>query len=307
MTSPSPRGDDVPQASARTPVPFPSSAIRIVAAVVTLTATAALVTANGRGQSVQYAATSALIGVPAPEWRVGSSSAAIVDLQRQVHDLRSNLLEEREQRVARLQAANGYVLVVLGLLIVGSGLWTHAKFRAIAREARIGAARARALAAGEPNLIPPPSALPAAPSLPPDPLPRLLRASAVRDARPAAPVLRRVRLRAAGDPAALGLAGHAAGTGATRDEPPEAAQVGCGSGSACGPCGCRSKRASRKRTTWNGTCGKPWPSCCLKTRSWRRGRPSGIRWHQPSRARQCKRRRTADAPRRAWNCKASRR
>ena len=68
---------------------------------------------------------------------------AIVELQRQTNELRSDLLDEREKRIDRWQETNGTVLVVLGIVIGVGGLWFYAKFRAIAVKASIGAAAAR--------------------------------------------------------------------------------------------------------------------------------------------------------------------
>lgn len=79
---------------------------------------------------------------------------AAVDLQRQINDLRSDLLDEREERIDRRQQASGVTLAVLGALVGIGGLWACAKFRAIAREARIGAAAARALATTPPGEAP---------------------------------------------------------------------------------------------------------------------------------------------------------
>ena len=73
----------------------------------------------------------------------GPGSAAVVDLQRQVNELRSDLLDERERRIERWQEANGFVLVILGIAIGIGGLWAYAKFRSIADQASIGAAPAR--------------------------------------------------------------------------------------------------------------------------------------------------------------------
>ena len=89
-------------------------------------------------------------------------SAVAVDLQRQVNDLRSDLLDERERRIERQLEANGAVLVVLAIVIGAGGIWFGTRLRAIAVEARIGAALARAY-------VPAPEGLPtgAATSLPP--------------------------------------------------------------------------------------------------------------------------------------------
>ena len=192
MIGPSPRCENIPPASTRALPPFTRSAFRIVSAAVTLVVSAALLVADEPERSAQSAASTGLAGVPG---RVGPPSAArdrrshpdsaeIVDLQKQVNELRSDLLDERERRIDRLQEANGAVLVVLGLLIGVGGLWAHAKFRSIASEARIGAAAARALATVEPNLTPQPSALSEESRVPTRPFPRLLRASVEGEVRP---------------------------------------------------------------------------------------------------------------------------
>ena len=69
--------------------------------------------------------------------------AAVVDLQRQVNELRSDLLDERERRIERWQEANGFMLVILGIAIGIGGLWAYARFRSVADQASIGAAAAR--------------------------------------------------------------------------------------------------------------------------------------------------------------------
>ena len=75
-------------------------------------------------------------------------AAAVVDLQRQVNELRSELLDERWQE------ANGFVLVFLGFAIGIGELWAYAKFRSIADEASIGAAVARCYMAMPPEPVP---------------------------------------------------------------------------------------------------------------------------------------------------------
>ena len=75
--------------------------------------------------------------------RAGPGDAAIVELQRQVNELRSDLLDERERRIERRQEANGLVLVFLGIAIGIGGLWACAKFRSIADQASIAAAATR--------------------------------------------------------------------------------------------------------------------------------------------------------------------
>ena len=82
------------------------------------------------------------------------ANAGYVELQRQLNELRSELLDEREQRIGRQLEANGAVLVVLGIVIGIGGLWFCAKFRAIASEATIGAAATRRYVLVPPGLLP---------------------------------------------------------------------------------------------------------------------------------------------------------
>ena len=85
--------------------------------------------------------------------RADPDGAAVVDLQRQVNDLRSDLLDERERRIERWQEANAFVLVFLGVAIGIDGLWTYARFRSIADQASIGAASARRYMAVLPDML----------------------------------------------------------------------------------------------------------------------------------------------------------
>ena len=86
--------------------------------------------------------------------KADSANEAVLDLQRQINDLRSELLDEREMRIDRRQEASGTAFAVLAALVGIGGLWACAKFRSIAREARIGAAAARALATAPPSQAP---------------------------------------------------------------------------------------------------------------------------------------------------------
>jgi len=146
---------------------------------------AALLTADEPERSGQSVASTSPVEVPgqagppvpAPNGRADPDASAIVELQRHVNELRSDLLDERERRIGHLQESNGALLVVLGLLIGIGARWAYVRFRTIASEASIGAAAARALATAEPNLTLRPSALSAAPGLPPHAFPQLLRAS----------------------------------------------------------------------------------------------------------------------------------
>ncbi len=93
---------------------------------------------------------------PSPSSAPGADreNAVTVDLQRQVNELRSDLLDERERRIERQLTANGAVLVVLAIVIGGGGIWLCTRLRAIAAEARIGAALARAYQPAPDGLLP---------------------------------------------------------------------------------------------------------------------------------------------------------
>ena len=84
----------------------------------------------------------------------GPEEAGHVELQRQVNELRSDLLDERERRIERQLEASGAVLVVLGIVIGVGGLWFHARLRAIAAEASIGVAVARGYVPAPGGLLP---------------------------------------------------------------------------------------------------------------------------------------------------------
>jgi len=83
-----------------------------------------------------------------------AAAAGYVELQRQINELRSDLLDERERRIGRQLEANGLVLVVLGIVIAVGGLWFYARFRAIATEASIGAAAARRYVLAPSGMLP---------------------------------------------------------------------------------------------------------------------------------------------------------
>ena len=91
------------------------------------------------------------------------AGAAVNDLQRQVNELRSDLLDEREQRIVRWQESNGTVLVVLGIVIGTGGLWAYAKFRAIAVAAGTGMAAATGQAFASWDALPQPGTVPVSP------------------------------------------------------------------------------------------------------------------------------------------------
>lgn len=66
--------------------------------------------------------------------------ASDIELQRQVNELRSDLLDDREQRIGRQLEANGAVLLARGIVVGVGGLRFYARFRAIATVATIGPA-----------------------------------------------------------------------------------------------------------------------------------------------------------------------
>lgn len=82
-------------------------------------------------------------GTPSEATRPADPEASYIEFQRQVNELRSDLLDERERRIGQQMETNGATLVVLGILIGVAGLWFCSKFRAIASAARVGTAIAR--------------------------------------------------------------------------------------------------------------------------------------------------------------------
>ena len=86
--------------------------------------------------------------------------AEIVELQRQMNELRSDLLDEREKRIVGWQESNGAVLVVLCIVIGIGGLWAYGKFRAIAVAAGTGLAAERGYAFSSWDALPQPGIAP---------------------------------------------------------------------------------------------------------------------------------------------------
>ena len=106
------------------------------------------------GMFAQTEAGDADAASPASDRSADLDTTAVVNLQRHVNELRSELLDERERRIDLREEAHGAVLVVLGLMIGIGGLWAYAKFRSIATEARIGAAATRRYVLAPRGLIP---------------------------------------------------------------------------------------------------------------------------------------------------------
>ena len=124
----------------------------------------AVLLAGACGQSVRKPAdrpdmgaarTLAIPESPQPQPYTEPGEAGLVDLQRQMNELRSDLLDEREKRIGRWQESNGAVLMVLGVVIGIGGLWAIAKFRAIAQAAAIGMGAAPGHAFASWDALPP--------------------------------------------------------------------------------------------------------------------------------------------------------
>ena len=96
----------------------------------------------------------------------GPASGAVNDLQRQLNDLRSDLLDEREKRIVGWQESHGTALVALGIAIGIGGLWAYAKFRAIATVAATGIAAERGHAFSSWDALPQPGTAPVSPGQP---------------------------------------------------------------------------------------------------------------------------------------------
>lgn len=79
------------------------------------------------------------VGDPREAAGVTDPEANDVEMQRQIHELRSDLGDEREQGIGRQMEVRGTVRVILGVAIGVAGLWFYARFQAIAAEARVGA------------------------------------------------------------------------------------------------------------------------------------------------------------------------
>ena len=116
-----------PGSPGRTPLPaspacWPGSAIRAAVVATLLATTLSIVPPLLRAESTEYPASRGT----GPESAAPSGNSelpgdAAVDLQRQINDLRSDLLDERERRIVRLQEASGFAFGVLAALIGGGG------------------------------------------------------------------------------------------------------------------------------------------------------------------------------------------
>ena len=115
----------------------------------------------------------------------GFGGTEVTELQRQVNELRSDLLDEREKRIVRWEASNSTVLVFLGIVVGLGGLWAYAKFRAIATVAATGVALERGYAFSSWNTLPQPGTAPASPGQAFQPV-RLLVPAGPEPGRPAA-------------------------------------------------------------------------------------------------------------------------
>ena len=104
------------------------------------TRTALVAVAIAIGVAPFFASAQAGSDAPSEGTDIADYEASYIELQRQVNELRSDLLDERERRIGQQMEANGATLVVLGILIGVAGLWFCSRFRAIASSARVGTA-----------------------------------------------------------------------------------------------------------------------------------------------------------------------
>ena len=148
-TSSSPCSADFPRLGRGRPL---RAALRAAVAAAVFASSAFLALPDARAQTVA-AATPDPAAPAQPREAVPASArsqrdprpevTAIVEMQRQMNELRRDLLDEREKRIGRWQESNGTVLAVLGIAIGIGGLCAYAKFRAIAAQAGMGVAAAR--------------------------------------------------------------------------------------------------------------------------------------------------------------------
>ena len=124
------------------------SAIRTVTATAALAASATVIALDARGEEGSPAAdrpeAPAVRGQPSPaspgpDQDAGSGAAGAVDLQRQLNDLRSDLLDEREKRIRRQQGFDRLVILVLGIAIGIGGIWANHQIRVVRAQRGIGA------------------------------------------------------------------------------------------------------------------------------------------------------------------------
>ncbi len=86
-------------------------------------------------------------------WPAGSSEAAVVDLQQQVNELRSDLLDEREKRIDGASLSGVLVTLVLGMSLGIGMILAYAVYRIARARAGMGAATAFGLAEEPPDLF----------------------------------------------------------------------------------------------------------------------------------------------------------
>ena len=68
------------------------------------------------------------VGDPREAAGVADPEANDVEMQRQINELRSDLVDEWEQRSGRQMEVHSTVLVILGVAIGVAGLWFYARF-----------------------------------------------------------------------------------------------------------------------------------------------------------------------------------
>ena len=107
------------------------SAIRTVTATAVLVTIATVIALDGPAEESPPAA-HAVRGQPSPaspgaDQDAGSGAVDAGDLQRQLNDLRSDLLDERERRIGRQQGFDRLAILALGIVIGIGAIWAYRK------------------------------------------------------------------------------------------------------------------------------------------------------------------------------------
>ena len=126
--------------------------LRVVTAIVVVVVGVTALSLEAQGQSEPLAAEIRAEQETGDRKRQGPTGDVVseqaVELQRQINELRTDLLDERERRLDRRLEGNGTLLVLIGITIGIGGIWIYARFRSIATLAKIGAAAVQGQMAG---------------------------------------------------------------------------------------------------------------------------------------------------------------